>query len=341
LAQVSRTLGHLGSRIEPLCAAWPFIMSTPQVRDTLKYTRICKYWGSNRCKLGKDCNFAHSDLELRDQPDLVATRLCFQFSSKGRCKNGDACKFAHGKQELRTLPKAQAEKRVDEEQDGLEPMKIQLENLGDMSPMGALTPRSAMTAPLSPRSPLSPCSPWGNIGPWGTYTGSTPARGVRQRRARELMEIHTDVPTLAVPAIPGMLEVPGGSSIPAMPPAMPAAMTPAMPPAMPLGAIPAMPAYPEPPMQAMQAQPTAPSAGGDLGAGYYGPPPGLSLPTPEEQKKNDIKMQELQEIREILEREAMEMQVREAKKLLEAQADQSESTPEPLSPSSKSDLIWL
>jgi len=128
LAQVSRTLGHLGSRIEPLCAAWPFIMSTPQVRDTLKYTRICKYWGSNRCKLGKDCNFAHSDLELRDQPDLVATRLCFQFSSKGRCKNGDACKFAHGKQELRTVPKA--------EQRHAEPMKIEVTLASSFGPGG-------------------------------------------------------------------------------------------------------------------------------------------------------------------------------------------------------------
>ena len=95
-------------------------MSTPQVRDSLKYTRICKYWSSNRCKLGKDCNFAHSEIELRNQPDLVATRLCFQFSSKGRCKKGDDCKFAHGKAELRSVPKS--EKREDK----LEPMKIKV-----------------------------------------------------------------------------------------------------------------------------------------------------------------------------------------------------------------------
>ena len=96
-------------------------MSTPQVRDSLKYTRICKYWSSNRCKLGQDCNFAHSEHELRDQPDLVGTRLCFQFSSKGRCKNGDNCKFAHGKDKLRSLPKTRRRE--------MEPMKILVGNL--------------------------------------------------------------------------------------------------------------------------------------------------------------------------------------------------------------------
>lgn len=33
---------------------------------------------------GANCNFAHDQRELRAQPDLVATRLCFQFSRKAR-----------------------------------------------------------------------------------------------------------------------------------------------------------------------------------------------------------------------------------------------------------------
>ena len=74
-------------------------------RDSLKFTRMCKYWKINRCNLGDDCNFAHTDLELRDQPDLVSTRLCFQFARKGMCKHGEACTFAHGRSELRRLPK--------------------------------------------------------------------------------------------------------------------------------------------------------------------------------------------------------------------------------------------
>jgi len=174
-------------------------MSTPQVRDSLKYTRICKYWSSNRCKLGKECNFAHSELELRNQPDLIATRLCFQYSSKGRCKKGEACKFAHGKAELRTVPKA--EKRADE----LEPMKIQVGgNLSPAAPLSpVLSPRSALTEALSPRSPCSPFSPYGNIGPWastsGRVHGYTSARGLKNLDLGLVPVPTPTVPTLAMP----------------------------------------------------------------------------------------------------------------------------------------------
>ena len=75
-------------------------------KDALKFTRMCKYWKANRCHLGAECSFAHSDLQLRDQPDLVATQLCYQFTRKGLCKNGESCKFAHGRSELRRVPKA-------------------------------------------------------------------------------------------------------------------------------------------------------------------------------------------------------------------------------------------
>ena len=74
-------------------------------REALKFTRMCKYWKVNRCHLGAGCNFAHDEGDLRDQPDLVSTQLCFQFARKGFCKNGEACTFAHGKGELRRLAK--------------------------------------------------------------------------------------------------------------------------------------------------------------------------------------------------------------------------------------------
>ena len=86
----------------------PFSMTQmKETREVLKFTRMCKYWKVNRCHLGADCNFAHAhtESELRDQPDLVSTQLCFQFARKGTCKNGEACTFAHGKSELRRLQK--------------------------------------------------------------------------------------------------------------------------------------------------------------------------------------------------------------------------------------------
>ena len=66
---------------------------------------MCKYWASKRCFMGETCNFAHSEEELRPAPDLMATKLCFQFLSKGMCSKGYACTFAHSKKDLRPSPK--------------------------------------------------------------------------------------------------------------------------------------------------------------------------------------------------------------------------------------------
>lgn len=93
-------------------------MTSEVTRRTLRFTRMCRYWGSNRCMMGDTCNFAHSDDELRHAPDLVATKLCYQFSSKGKCSKGATCTFAHGALELRPSP---PEARRPQE---MEPMKV-------------------------------------------------------------------------------------------------------------------------------------------------------------------------------------------------------------------------
>eukprot|EP00440_Ansanella_granifera_P039241 gb/GFBE01042574.1/.p1 GENE.gb/GFBE01042574.1/~~gb/GFBE01042574.1/.p1 ORF type:complete len:385 (+),score=40.83 gb/GFBE01042574.1/:1-1155(+) len=78
--------------------------NSDRVLDTLKCTKLCKFYFANRCKRGNDCSFAHSEQELQQQPDLLATRLCAKFLWKGRCKDGVSCRFAHGHDELRALP---------------------------------------------------------------------------------------------------------------------------------------------------------------------------------------------------------------------------------------------
>ena len=67
---------------------------------------ICRYWDSRKCFNGMSCPFAHSESELREQPVLQATGLCYDFAS-GHCRRGQACHFAHGQHELRSLPRAQ------------------------------------------------------------------------------------------------------------------------------------------------------------------------------------------------------------------------------------------
>ena len=75
-------------------------MSTPETRNALKFTKMCKYWDARRCFDGNQCTFAHTSAELRDAPSLVRTQLCYQFR-KGQCSRGAACTFAHGQEELR------------------------------------------------------------------------------------------------------------------------------------------------------------------------------------------------------------------------------------------------
>mmetsp|Transcript_13238 Transcript_13238/g.29162 ORF Transcript_13238/g.29162 Transcript_13238/m.29162 type:complete len:276 (-) Transcript_13238:27-854(-) len=136
-------------------------MTTSDTRSTLKLTRMCKYWASNRCTMGDACNFAHSDQELREQPDLVATKLCFQFMSKGRCNKGSQCTFAHGKKELRQLPGEN--ERKTSRLAKFEPMKIntQMAREANAATLAASASPSVPMAASSLSAPLSPLSPAG------------------------------------------------------------------------------------------------------------------------------------------------------------------------------------
>ncbi|CAK9008351.1 unnamed protein product [Durusdinium trenchii] len=78
-------------------------MAPSELRNKLKRTKICRFWVFGRCALGDDCNFAHSKDDLQEQPNLVATELCFQFMSRGTCRRGADCTFAHGVSELRAI----------------------------------------------------------------------------------------------------------------------------------------------------------------------------------------------------------------------------------------------
>lgn len=144
-------------------------MTTSDTRSTLKLTRMCKYWASNRCTMGDACNFAHSDQELREQPDLVATKLCFQFMSKGRCNKGSQCTFAHGKKELRQMPAGQLPSENQRKTSRLakfEPMKINTQMAKEANAAALAAPALPSAVPMvaasslsAPPSPLSPAGP--------------------------------------------------------------------------------------------------------------------------------------------------------------------------------------
>ncbi len=65
-------------------------------------TKLCPYFFVGKCRKGTKCSFAHSNDEIRQQPNLKKTKLCKAFQM-GKCTNAD-CPFAHGDVELKATP---------------------------------------------------------------------------------------------------------------------------------------------------------------------------------------------------------------------------------------------
>ena len=66
------------------------LMTKAEQKKAVEFTRMCKFWKTNECKMGADCTFAHESSELRPSP-----KPCFEFSKTGSCKRGEACRFVH------------------------------------------------------------------------------------------------------------------------------------------------------------------------------------------------------------------------------------------------------
>ncbi|CAE7474798.1 EMB1789 [Symbiodinium necroappetens] len=65
-------------------------MTKAEQKKAVQFTRMCKFWQTNECKMGADCTFAHDASDLRPSP-----KPCFDFAKKGVCTRGDACRFVH------------------------------------------------------------------------------------------------------------------------------------------------------------------------------------------------------------------------------------------------------
>ena len=81
-------------------------MTKAEKKKAVQFTRMCKFWLTNECKMGADCTFAHETTELRPSP-----KPCFDFAKKGVCTRGDACRFVHqlgpkAKVKVPEMPKA-------------------------------------------------------------------------------------------------------------------------------------------------------------------------------------------------------------------------------------------
>ena len=75
-------------------------MPKAEAKNAVKFTRMCKFWKTNECKMGADCTFAHSSTELRPSP-----KPCFDFVKNGCCARGQSCRFVHEVVEMKTTDK--------------------------------------------------------------------------------------------------------------------------------------------------------------------------------------------------------------------------------------------
>ena len=76
-------------------------MTKAEQKKAVQFTRMCKFWRANECKMGADCTFAHETAELRPSP-----KPCFEFSKTGTCKRGQACRFVHSVENMKKSGKA-------------------------------------------------------------------------------------------------------------------------------------------------------------------------------------------------------------------------------------------
>jgi hypothetical protein len=68
----------------------------------LRKTKMCMNFLKGMCRHDQDCSYAHSEVELRERPNLRKTRLCRNFAL-GACALGSGCSFAHGGEELKRV----------------------------------------------------------------------------------------------------------------------------------------------------------------------------------------------------------------------------------------------
>uniref|UniRef100_A0A0G4F2N3 C3H1-type domain-containing protein n=1 Tax=Chromera velia CCMP2878 TaxID=1169474 RepID=A0A0G4F2N3_9ALVE len=66
----------------------------------LHKTKICRHFLVGKCRMGPNCRFAHDAAELKDNPDLRYTSLCFSIAKGLPCKRGNLCTYAHSESEL-------------------------------------------------------------------------------------------------------------------------------------------------------------------------------------------------------------------------------------------------
>jgi len=79
-------------------------VSSSAMRNKFHKTRVCSFFLVGKCRKRGACNFAHSEQEISDLPDLSRTKMCPAALQDRPCADF-ACSFAHRSGELRVDPR--------------------------------------------------------------------------------------------------------------------------------------------------------------------------------------------------------------------------------------------
>jgi hypothetical protein len=63
----------------------------PAVQKKIRKTKICIYHLNGKCIRASNCQFAHSEEELKSPPNLYKTRLCLEYSLNNTCAKDSQC----------------------------------------------------------------------------------------------------------------------------------------------------------------------------------------------------------------------------------------------------------
>ncbi|CAE7414358.1 unnamed protein product [Symbiodinium sp. CCMP2592] len=118
-------------------------MTKAEQKKAVQFTRMCKFWRTNECKMGTDCTFAHTTEELRPSP-----KPCFDFVKKGICSRGQACRFVHDLNGIKPKAKMEVQYALENFQPCAVPSQVLATYMLPQSPMnveGWLEPQYAYT----------------------------------------------------------------------------------------------------------------------------------------------------------------------------------------------------
>lgn len=76
---------------------------------------VCRYFLKNECKKGENCEFKHSDDQIKTK---YKTKLCKNFLESSFCKYKDQCSYAHGEKELKMAAPHLSSKRRNSSEEG-------------------------------------------------------------------------------------------------------------------------------------------------------------------------------------------------------------------------------